>query len=263
MGDVQAVAGLDRLPWLPDDTPARAQRGRRARTWPLWLAAAIVGLAAVAAAAYWLGTRSTAEETVPAASATNVAPVSVPLPEPLEVPAQPQAAPEPQPEVPLAAQPQVAPVTARPAPAVHESIARRQPEQARPKPRAPSPAPRRTAARPTSKPAPVTAAEPAPLPVWPVRAEQNSAGRLVRVGTFTSASQAKRGWTRIMRFYPGMKRLPALAVPIQAVPSGRRYYRLQMGTTSQAHSEVLCQRMRIIGVSCVVLDIGPTVRRAA
>jgi hypothetical protein len=28
-----------------------------------------------------------------------------------------------------------------------------------------------------------------------------------------------------------------------------------MGTTSQAHSTVLCQRMRIIGQSCVVIEI--------
>jgi hypothetical protein len=28
-----------------------------------------------------------------------------------------------------------------------------------------------------------------------------------------------------------------------------------MGTTSHAHSEVLCQRMRIIGQSCVVIGL--------
>jgi hypothetical protein len=28
-----------------------------------------------------------------------------------------------------------------------------------------------------------------------------------------------------------------------------------MGTTSQAHSEVLCQRMRRIGQSCVVIEV--------
>ena len=37
---------------------------------------------------------------------------------------------------------------------------------------------------------------------------------------------------------------------------GRTYYRLQMGTTSQAHSEVLCQRMRVIGQSCIVVGLG-------
>jgi hypothetical protein len=29
-----------------------------------------------------------------------------------------------------------------------------------------------------------------------------------------------------------------------------------MGTTSQAHSEVLCQRMRMIGQGCIVLDVA-------
>jgi hypothetical protein len=55
--------------------------------------------------------------------------------------------------------------------------------------------------------------------------------------------------------YPGMKRIPALVVPVQSLRNGQTYYRLQMGTTSQAHSEVLCQRMRIIGQSCVVIGL--------
>jgi hypothetical protein len=38
--------------------------------------------------------------------------------------------------------------------------------------------------------------------------------------------------------------------------NGRTYYRLQFGTTSQAHSEVLCQRMKTIGQSCVVVDLN-------
>jgi hypothetical protein len=44
-------------------------------------------------------------------------------------------------------------------------------------------------------------------------------------------------------------------VPVQSLRNGRTYYRLQMGTTSQAHSEVLCQRMRMIGQSCVVIEV--------
>jgi len=74
------------------------------------------------------------------------------------------------------------------------------------------------------------------------------------VGTFRTARQAKKGWWAIVRMNPTLKRLPALVVPVQSQRDGRVYYRLQMGTTSQAHSTVLCQRMRMIGQSCVVID---------
>jgi hypothetical protein len=55
---------------------------------------------------------------------------------------------------------------------------------------------------------------------------------------------------------PALQRLPALVVPARSLRNGRTYYRLQMGTTSQAHSEVLCQRMRMIGQGCIVLDVA-------
>jgi hypothetical protein len=86
--------------------------------------------------------------------------------------------------------------------------------------------------------------------------KDGASGRLVRIGTFSTARQAKKGWWAIMRVNPALKRLPALVVPVQSLRDGRTYYRLQMGTTSQAHSEVLCQRMRIIGQSCVVIEVN-------
>jgi hypothetical protein len=94
-----------------------------------------------------------------------------------------------------------------------------------------------------------------PLRPWPVRVIDGASGRLVRIGTFTTAHQAKKAWWAIMRINPALKRLPALVVPVQSLRNGRTYYRLQMGTTSQAHSAVLCQRMRMIGQSCVVIGV--------
>jgi hypothetical protein len=90
---------------------------------------------------------------------------------------------------------------------------------------------------------------------WPVRVTDGASGRLVRVGAFTSSRQAKKAWWAMMRNNPALKRLPALVVPAPSLRDGRTYYRLQMGTTSQAHSEVLCQRMRRIGQSCVVIEV--------
>ena len=109
-----------------------------------------------------------------------------------------------------------------------------------------------------------------------MRVIDGASGRLVRVGAFATAHQAKKGWWAIVRINPALKRLPALVVPVQSLRNGRVYYRLQMGTTSQAHSTVLCQRMRMIGQSCVVIglqwragdravtdDHAPTMRPAA
>jgi hypothetical protein len=86
-----------------------------------------------------------------------------------------------------------------------------------------------------------------------VRQIDGAAGRLVRVGAFSSVHQAKRGWWAIVKVNPALKRLPALVVPVQSLRNGRVYYRLQMGTTSQAHSAVLCQRMRMIAEPCIVI----------
>ena len=88
---------------------------------------------------------------------------------------------------------------------------------------------------------------------WPVRKVDGSAGRLVHVGTFSTRRQAKRGWNALMRINPALQRLPALVVPVQSKRNNKTYYRLQMGTTSQAHSVILCQRLRMIGQSCIVL----------
>jgi len=47
----------------------------------------------------------------------------------------------------------------------------------------------------------------------------------------------------MVRAYPAMTRLPAVVRPDRN-SKGRIFYRFRVGTTSQAHSEVLCQRMQ-------------------
>jgi hypothetical protein len=83
-----------------------------------------------------------------------------------------------------------------------------------------------------------------------------ASGRMVRIGTYSSLRQGKKAWAKLARSFPGMKKLPAVVTDIPSLRDGRVYYRLQIGTTSQAHSEVLCQRMRAIGQSCVVVDLA-------
>jgi hypothetical protein len=58
----------------------------------------------------------------------------------------------------------------------------------------------------------------------------------------------------MVRAYPAMQRLPAVVVETRN-SHGRAFYRFQVGTTSQAHSEVLCQRMQKIHLSCAVVGL--------
>ena len=251
MSEIPAAVGFDRLPWLADDEPRavrprcrqRRTRGRRLGKWFGW---AVAALLMIAGAAYWLGNR-TAGENMSASSDLErlAAPVTVPLPPPRAAPEflPPQVAIEPAPQVePVAAPP---PVNIQSAPKSRPVTARRAKPTASPASKASKPA----------KAARASPAKAAPPALWPVRVEAGASGRMVRIGAFGTRLQAKRGWSRIMRFYPGMKRLPTLVVAQPSLRNRRTYYRLQMGTTSQAHSEVLCQRMRTIAQSCVVVDL--------
>ena len=58
----------------------------------------------------------------------------------------------------------------------------------------------------------------------------------------------------MQRAYPAVGRLPATVVTDRN-SRGRTFYRFQIGTTSQAHSEVLCQRMQTIHFSCAVVGL--------
>ncbi|MEA3081688.1 MAG: hypothetical protein QOD54_1356 [Sphingomonadales bacterium] len=235
MSRVEAATGLDRLPWLPDDPTARTAP-RRSR--PL-IGSALAAALLVGGAAFWLGTNGVEELAPPAAPLPRAATT-------VRLPAARPAAPA-QPEVKIAPLSEVEPIVAPSTPVVEpphtvNRIAERTLSTSRPAAETPP------AAVETPKP-------PAPerLEPWPVRVIDGAAGRLVRVGAFSSVHLAKRGWWTIVRANPTLKRLPALVVPVRSLRNGRIYYRLQMGTTSQAHSAVLCQRMRMIAQPCVVI----------
>jgi hypothetical protein len=92
------------------------------------------------------------------------------------------------------------------------------------------------------------------LTLWPSRQTAGASGRVVQIGAFGTRYQAKLGWQYMARSYPGVKRLPAVVVETRN-SRGRPFYRFQIGTTSQAHSEVLCQRMQKIRFSCAVVGL--------
>jgi hypothetical protein len=251
MTDSRVALGMDRLPWLPDEPVAAPKAPAIVSPRSVGLLGwAVAAMLAIAGGAYWLGHAS--KPVTPVESGTASLRATVPLPQPVEPPA---AKPEPMvaPPIPIIVERPVikrviverispAPAEAEPAATANETASSEDNG---------NPAETESSAAAT---APEPAAKPAYTGPWPVRVVEGASGRLVRVGAFRTARQAKKGWWAIVKVNPALKRLPALVVPVQSSRDGQVYYRLQMGTTSQAHSTVLCQRMRMIGQSCVVID---------
>ena len=254
MNDAQAVVGLDRLPWLTDE-PKRAlpQRARFTNMRDL-LGLALAAVLLVAALSYWMGIRTgrTGEDAVATSPRTPGA--TVKLPEARDV----------GPEVQLPAAPEVSPA---PAPTVEIS----EPTAERPVRRYRAPAKRKLSpmrlegselAQTVSKqevapakPTPALLASRSQQRLWPATESKGASGRIVRIGSFGSRQQAKLGWRRMQRVYPAVGRLPATVVTDRN-SRGRYFYRFQIGTTSQAHSEVLCQRMeKMLRFSCAVVGL--------
>lgn len=252
MSQAQATA-VDRLPWLEDEPgrpaakPPRRGRGR-------WVVAlAIIGALLVAGVSYWMGAHSW--ETAP--SATQRVP-------PVPKPAAPQSAiqkPVAQPQVVLEAPPQVTPAPMREVPIAKPRVPRRATvEHSGVLTRESPPTEELDKTVAAQKGASVTsnttaAPDEKPLAVWPAWQSQGAKGRIVRIGAFGSRDQAKFGWRYMVRSYPAVAHLKATVVG-ETNSRRRHFYRFQIGTTSQAHSEVLCQRMEKIHLSCAVVGLA-------
>jgi hypothetical protein len=238
------VAGhADRLPWLKDEV-------RRPKSSPNWAVAFVAAsaVAILAAVSFWLGMNDTFSGSQPLDQAHSEARVDLspaseagtalfsqdqpPMPE-VEAATMPPAVALPaQQDVRLEAPP-VRRVAARSASAVaHRST------------------PRKSASR--KKNAVKGAQEAKYANPWKSR---GVSGRMVRVGAYSSLEKSKEAWSTLAQLSPAIKQLPAVVTDIPS-PTGRTLYWLQIGTTSQAHSEVLCQRMRAIKQRCVVVDVA-------
>ena len=260
MSEAQAASGLDRLPWLADE-PRATPRKAKSRPHELlgWAGAAVL---LVAGASIWLGTHSEGPQASSSAREGAAQPsATVPLPRPqVSTAPVPQVATAPAPEVRAAPVPEVHPALHR---TIHltraeAAAARRSAAERRVEAKLAARAPAEVA----PAPAPVVRAAPSqavvthagPLRPWQPRVVSGAAGRLVEVGAFGSVYQAKLGWRYMVRTYPAVARLPAVVRPDRN-SHGRIFYRFRVGTTSQAHSEVLCQRMQRIGLSCAVVGL--------
>ena len=251
MSDSRTASGVDRLPWLTaEPAPKKATPVKRGAIDLVgWGTAALL---LIAGASFWIGTKSPESERsrpVPAPSSlTHVAPQPRPAPAPeVHIAPQPEVEPSPAPEVRTAASPQV-----------HIAQPVRHIESEASKPAATEVEQKAGPAEtPTKAAAPVQASKPATtvdLTLWPPRVTAGAYGRLVQIGAFGSVQQAKEGWRHMVRSYPAVAHLPAVVRPDRN-SKARTFYRFRIGTTSQAHSEVLCQRMKRIDFSCAVMGL--------
>ena len=244
---VHAAADNERLPWLTDDV-VPTSRGGFAKI----VAVALAGTIAVGGLSFWLGMNADrfagSDEAVPTTSpeATVRLPQVVPAPMPVE--ALPEVAPAPvPPPVALPRAVEVAPVRTLQRTPVRRRVQIRtatvNDDNLRETVKV-----QQAPAKPVEKKATNKA--------WTPWESAGAEGRMVRIGTYRTRTDAKRAWAKLVKLYPGMRGLRAVTNDIPSLRNGRTYYRLQFGTTSQAHSEVLCQRMRTIGQSCVVVDLS-------
>jgi hypothetical protein len=259
MSQARAAAGMDRLPWLPDEPKPLPQRKLRGRGNGAMLLLALAAMVVVAGLSYWMGARSWAPRSPQAEALPPATTVTVP---------QPSTAEPRQPEVKLEPAPEVSPPAARDVPiqaprvqksrvvrprtgtltrespstaALDKTVAEQKPAEGK---TAKGSAPAKAVANPDSK----------PLTVWPATKSAGAKGRIVRIGAFGTRQQAKLGWRRMVQAYPAVAHLKATVVGDRN-SRGRHFYRFQIGTTSQAHSEVLCQRMEKIHLSCAVVGL--------
>lgn len=237
------AAAADRLPWLPDEPSPRPSKRPGLLPWVGTGAVLVIGTA------FWIAVR-TASSSLPQAPSHIKGSATVHLP--AAVPGKPQVAIAPQPQVRPAPAPEVKPVIVR-------EVRINSPRALKPAPRGGS-APKVIGEQTQPAPASAVAAPVAPAPEfvlprpWNPRVFQGASGRLVQIGAFGTTHQAKRGWWYMVRAYPAVAHLPAVVRPSRN-SRGRVFYRFQVGTTSQAHSEVLCQRMQRIGFSCAVVGL--------
>jgi hypothetical protein len=244
------AATADRLPWLPDEPAPHPARSRGGSPLP-WLAAAV---AVVSAGGIWIGTRS-GHEVAPtdwhrqATTTVLLPPPRAAAPARVQIEPLPEVAPTRVPEARLSREREVRIAAPTPhrlearSPVKTEALgdalppAQSEPQRTVPAASVPQPAPQFAFPKP-----------------WNPRVLAGAGGRLVQIGAFGSVRQAKRGWWFMVHDYPAMAHLPAVVRETRN-SKGRVFYRFDVGTTSQAHSEVLCQRMRKVSLSCAVVGL--------
>jgi sporulation related protein len=264
MTDTRVAHGPDRLPWLTDQPK---QEGKSRGGGQLWIGSAAAVLL-VAGASYLIGTQNrTGEPETSISPRTSLPSVTMPLPRAqnpqpqaaVQIAPTPEVRPAPTPQVSQSPRPIVRPLTQSRVDAV---VGERVVDQATGTDQSDEAQSSLSGTETKAKSSDTTTTQSRSPPLatarslkyWPSRVTHGASGRVVQIGAFGSSYQAKRGWWHMARAYPAVKRLPAVVVETRN-SRGRPFYRFQIGTTSQAHSEVLCQRMQKIQFSCAVVGL--------
>ena len=239
MADTFLGSEADRLPWLSDNV----RRSKRGSSWVTAFVAASA-VAIIAALSFWLGMSDALR---PQRSVLAQAEASLDLP-----PVDPSAVVPLQPEP---AMPQVEPASVPPAVEmpVQQDVHLEAPPVRRVAAKRPSVVVHRSQNQKSA--AKKAAEEDDTLEYASPWKSTGVSGRMVRVGAYSSLEKGKEAWSTLAQLSPAIKQLPAVVTDIPS-PTGRTLYWLQIGTTSQAHSEVLCQRMKAMGQRCVVVDVA-------
>ncbi|MDQ3478598.1 MAG: SPOR domain-containing protein [Pseudomonadota bacterium] len=250
MARAAAIDPSDRLPWLSE--PSSEAAPRRSML-PVVLIAAAAG--AAGAAGWTVLQRAIAPETP-----TQVAPVeTVRRPSPVVVrePTKPPVSDRETVSLPVARPtPAAEPV---PVPKANVAPPAREASAVKPKPSARKARPARKRPTATAR-APASRAAARTSTYDPRAWNSGVQGRIIQLGAFRTPAQANGQWNRVYYRYPVLRPLPPRVVRTSI--RGRTYYRLQLGTFSHAHSELLCQRLRAIGEGCMVLGLNRRGRRA-
>lgn len=240
----QAQRAPDRLPWLaevPKSEPPPPPREARRFAWPWPWLAGLAALAAVAGLAYWLGTKRAAspEPAIEQAPVTAV---------PDSPPAQEEIGNIPS----VSDMKKVEEVAVQPVPVIVQVPAAAQPAPpAIVDPPAARTAPNRSATRPRRRPRTAAAAPPVEIPDQPV-----VRGRIIQIGAYPTRERADEAWKYVVKRWPYLATKPKLISPIEVQSSDGKattMYRLQLATTTQAQSAVICQQLEKAKTSCVVV----------
>ena len=255
MADAPAARDEDRLPWLESFEGERARRRRPvSRTALVGLLVAFFGVGlAVAFSLGYRFARPAAEAPVPPTAAPQperAASVNFPLSPPVPLPKVELVAPPPVVEAPVEP-----PKTAEaPKPVAKKAKA---PKKRYAK-RKPILRPFKLTRQPTLAlaPAPTPTTTPTPASPPPVRSQPPSPpgpkGRMIQLGAYSTQRQAESAWRTIVWRYPYLKTKPRVVEPTKPL-GGWTYYRLRLGTETQAQSLVICQQLLARGQSCIVI----------
>lgn len=247
MADRPSARDEDRLPWLEPFGEGEKRKARKpvTRTALVGLLVAFFGVGlAVAFSLGYRVARPAAETPAPAAAPAqrDAAPsVQIPLAPPVPLPQVELAAPQPV---------SAAPVAAAAEPATIKPVVKK----ARP---AKAKARKRVAKRkPILRPFINIKRRPAPTPAPPVHARPQipftPKGRVIQLGAYSTQRQADAAYRTLVWRYPYLKTKPKVVAPTRPV-GGWRYYRLRLGTETQAQSLVICQQLQAKGQSCIVI----------